>query len=339
MSEQGIEEGFSYDGQLVFNGLYSTDVLNSGVEFEQVAENELNDFGRGEPESPSKGYELLEFTNYAAESEFLSKNLREGVEDIHALRRKYEQWDTRENRSGEIIDVREIDHYDVYWDFPEYLFVKGNKTQASRASEIVGYTLGDYLSSREIEFHPDFILWLFYQFKSGKSRLNEDFKINLLSDTEIKGDREDRYGKRSRVDKSTDITKSTTALIGILRGKDLTTLEGVFEVQDKYVKANIEVGGRVHIKASHAIEGSDQLERMCLAIMFLRELLSLFEYWENLPGEEKYPPVDFFTELYEECEKQGAELTFSYDDVIEIYRQKRSQGVGTEKQSGLVDFI
>jgi hypothetical protein len=124
----------------------------------------------------------------------------------------------------------------------------------------------------------------------------------------------------------------------MLKNKDLTRLEGVFDVVDKYVKANIEVGGRVHVKASHSIEGAEDVYRMSLAITFLRELVSLYEDWIELPGDNKYPPLDFFTELYEECEKQGAELTFPYDDVVETYRQRRNQGEGRVKQSDIDEF-
>lgn len=338
MSEQKPADQYSYDGQLVFNGLYSTDVLNAGLDFERVTEKELNDFERGGPDNPSDGYELLEFAKYASESHFLDGDLAQSMSDIHAIRRKYEQWDTLENASGVDTDVREVNHYDIYWDYPKYLFIKGNKTQSRRASEIVNYTLGEYLKSREIKFHPDFLLWIFYQFKAGDSRLNDEFRVNLLSDAEIEGDQEDRYGKRSRVDKSTDITKSTTVLIGLLRGKNLTRLEGVFEVSNKYVKANIEVGGRVHVKASHAIEAGNALHRMSLTITFLRELISLYEDWEDLPGEDKFPPIDFFKDLYDECKRQGAELTFSYDEVIETYRQKRKHGGGSQMQTGLGKF-
>jgi hypothetical protein len=338
MSRQETDEPYSYDGQLVFNGLYVTDLLEPDIDFEQVAEEDLSDFEIGDPENPSDGYELLEFSRYASESQFLSKKLEQSVDQVQAIRRKYEKWDEREDPTGEATDVRDVKHYDIYWDHPDYLFIKGNKTQADRASEIIEFTFGSYLTSREIEFRPDFLLWVFYQFKSGSSDLNDSVGINLLSDAEIQGEQEDRYGKRSRVDKSTDITKSTTVLIGLLRGKDLTRLEGVFEVEDEFVKANIEVGGRVHVKASHSIEGAEKIHRMSLAITFLREFISLFEYWEELPSEQKYPPLEFFEELYDECEKQGAEVTFPYDDVVETYRQKRMSGAEKEKQSGLSEF-
>ena len=338
MSSQEADTQYAFDGQLVFNGLYSTNVLDAGLNFDSVVENELNDFSKGEPGSPSRGYELLKFAEFATQSHLLGDNIKNSVEDIQAIRRKYESWDSGEDIDGNEVSVRSVNHYDIYWDVPDYLFVKGNKTQASRASDIVQYTLGDYISATEIEFHPDFLLWLFYRFKSEDTQLNDNFKINLLSDAEIEGEKEDRYGKRSRVDKSTDITKSTTVLIGMLKNKDLTRLEGVFDVVDKYVKANIEVGGRVHVKASHSIEGAEDVYRMSLAITFLRELVSLYEDWIELPGDDKYPPLDFFTELYEECEKQGAELTFPYDDVVETYRQRRNQGEGRVKQSDIDEF-
>jgi len=54
--------------------------------------------------------------------------------------------------------------------------------------------------------------------------------------------------------------------------------------------------------------------------------------------EYRYPPLEFFIDVYEECERQGIEVTFSIDDVIEEYRQKGSSEDYDEYQSGLGEF-
>jgi hypothetical protein len=150
------------------------------------------------------------------------------------------------------------------------------------------------------------------------------------------------YGKEVSVDRSTDVTKSTNVLSGILRGKDLIGLEGIFSARGNFIKANIQVGGRVHIKVSQDIADVDDLQRMSLALIFLRELLELYEEWEEKPGSEKIPPPEFLEEVYEECKRQGEEPVFSFDHVVEQHRNKRAQvgqGKNNDRQSGLTSYL
>lgn len=341
MSGPESGEDYSYDGYLVFNGLYSTNVLNPDFDFDEIVNVVLVDFERGKPEEPKSGYELLKFGDIVEQSHLISPDLKEILSDVRAIRHRYEEWETRELKSGEKEPTREVRSFDLYWDYPEYMFVKGDKTQASRASQIVNYELGEYLTSKKIEFNPDFLLWLFYKEKSSNT-VGDNLDISLLSDAAIEGEEEDMYGKEVSVDRSTDITKSTNVLSGILRGKDLIGLEGIFNARGNFVKANIQVGGRVHIKVSQDIADVEDLQRMSLALVFLRELLRLYEEWEEKPGSEKIPPPNFLEEVYEECKRQGEEPVFSFDHVVEQYRNKRAkggQGGNNDRQSGLTAYV
>lgn len=332
------EEDYSYDGYLVFNGLYSTNILNPDFDLDEIVNDVLVDFERGDPDEPKSGYELLEFGEIVEQSHLISPDLKTALSDVRSIRHRYEEWETRELRNGEMVPTRDVRSFDLYWDYPDYMFVKGDKTQASRASQIVNYELGDYLTSKKIEFNPDFLLWLFYKEKSSGT-LDDDLDISLLSDAAIEGDEEDMYGKEVSVDRSTDITKSTNVLSGILRGKDLIGLEGIFNARGKFIKANIQVGGRIHIKVSQDIADVNDLQRMSLALVFLRELLRLYEEWEEKPGSDKIPPPEFFEEVYEECKRQGEEPVFSFDHVVEQYRNKRAQGGNNDRQSGLTPYL
>ncbi|MBX0287540.1 hypothetical protein EGH22_14500 [Halomicroarcula sp. F28] len=338
MSGSDLEKEFRYDGQLVFNGLYSTEVVDAGINFEQVAKEQLTDFTKGSPDNPSKGYGLIPYSEYVENSSKLPSEIKQTAEDIRALRRKYEDWEVGETKEGEELEFRQTESYDIYWDFPEFLLIKGNKTQAKRASEIVDYQFSDYLKAVEIEFDPYFLQWLFYRRHADKTNLRDNLTINMLRDAEIEGEREDRYGKRNQVDKSTDVTKSLPILLGILDGKDITSLEGIFDVRGNFVAASIELGGRVHVKVEQAIEDVEPISRMTLAILFIRELLSLYNQWESMSLKEKYPPDEFFLEVAEECKRQGSEPTFSFDNVIKENRQLRTQGSQNDTQAGLSDF-
>lgn len=338
MSLTDTEPDFQYDGHLVFNGLYQTKVLNADFDFERIIDEKLKDFERGSSDKPMDGYEPMDFGAIANESRLLSDQLKDLTSDVKAIRHKYEEWEERELPNGKSEDTRDIRSYDLYWDFPQYIAVKGDKGQAKKATNLVNLKLDSYISSREIEFEPDFLLWIFYKAMNDES-LSANLDARILSDANIEGE-EDRYGKEVTVDRSTDVTKSTNILSGILRNRDLIGLEGTFDARGHFVKANIQVGGRVHIKAAHAINEANDLERIAISIVFLHELMDSYINWEQLPGEEKYPPTSFFEAVHEECSRQGDEPTFSWDDVINEYQTKSTEGPieSGERQAGLGDF-
>lgn len=341
MSDLRSNGSYSYDGRLVFNGLYSTEILDPDFDLETTVEEGLKDFARGTNEEPGSGYHMLDFTERISESPDISRQIKSEMEGIHGIRYQYEEWNEREvesmNGDGtEYRNVRTTDSVDVYWDSPNYLFIKGNKTEARQAGSLIESKLGDYIRTREIGFASDFLLWILSQYKNGE-QLGEELSAKLLSNARIEGE-EDRFGRSNRVDDSTDIAKATTILMGILRGKEMAFVEGIFGMHGKFVTAKIETGGRIHIKAEQDIEGSSHLERMALSVCFLKELLAVYDYWQSLPSEDKYPPVEFFQNLYEECERQGAEVTFPVDEVIRRYREKGNREEYKERQSGIAEF-
>lgn len=338
MSLTDTEPDFEYDGYLVFNGLYETNVLDADFDFEEIVDEKLKDYSRGSIDSPSDGYEPLDFGELANESRLLSQQLQDLVSNVRAIRHKYEEWEERQLADGETEPTLQVRSYDVYWDFPKYIVVKGDKTQSKRAQELLNLQLGEYITSREIEFEPDFLLWVFYKDMEDEP-LTGNLSTSLLSDAYIEGE-EDRYGKEVSVDRSTDITQSTNILSGILRNRELIGLEGIFDARGHFVKANVEVGGRVHIKVAQAIEEGNDLERITTSIVFLRDLLDAYLKWEGLSDEDKYPPPRFFETVYEECKRQGEEPTFPLDPVIGEYQAKRAGTHFTSgiEQSGIGDF-
>jgi len=341
MSDPRSNGSYSYDGRLVFNGLYSTEILDPDFDLETTVEEGLKDFSRGTNDNPGSGYHMLDFAARVSESPDISRQIKAETEDLYGIRYRYEEWNEREvestNSDGtEYRNVRTTDSVDVYWDSPNYLFIKGNKTEARQAGSLIESKLGDYIRTREIGFASDFLLWILSQYKNGE-QLGEELSAKLLSNARIEGE-EDRFGRSNRVDDSTDIAKATTILMGILRGKEMAFVEGIFGMHGKFVAARIETGGRIHIKAEQDIEGSSHLERMALSVCFLKELLAVYDHWQSLPPEDKYPPVEFFKSLYEECQRQGAEITFPVDDVIERYRQKGNREEYKQRQAGIAEF-
>lgn len=340
MGQSVAADTFDYDGHLVFNGLYYTTVLNAEFDLDQIVDEKLSDFTAGSPKSPGNGYRILNFAKHLDSSTQIPTALKQQIEHIRGIRYEYEEWGYSEIRQDEELiktDVRETDSFDIYWSFPDYLFVKGNKTEARKAKQLLKYELNDYIKVNNIEFDPDFLLWMFSRKKSGQA-LGEGISVSMLTDCEIEGEQRDRYGKRNTVDNSTDVTKSTTALMGILRNKALTGLEGVFELNGQFVSAELSSEGRVHIKAEQDISESNRIKRMALSLYFLDHVIALYDTWEGLSPNERYPPEEFFRDIYEECKKQGAEVTFPVNDVIKEYGNKGNSEEYQQHQSGLEEF-
>lgn len=340
MSLEGLEE-FSYDGQLVFNGVHTTSLLDSSFDFNRVVGGELVDYSQGTFEEPGRGYQIIPFQEHIGKDCDIDRDVTDILGEVHAFRYLEEEWEHQEVDIGGDTDIcpamTGISSFDAYWSSPDHLFIKGNKTQADQATDLLSLTLEDYMKLQELSFSPDFLLWIFSREKNNEDVLGE-LSVNMLTDAEISGNEPDLFGQRSKVDDSTDITKSAPVLMGVLRQKGLVALEGVFGLGGKFVRARISTGGRVHIKADHAIKGSSDTERMAISIAFLKEFTNLYKRWQNLDAEKRYPPTDFFKDIYEECERQGVEIHFSIDDVIKKYRRKGGSKEYQQYQSGLDDF-
>lgn len=338
--ELGEREPFTYDGQLVFNGIYTTKIINSNLDFQEVISNDLTNFSDGSIDNPGHGYQVLPFSQFMEDTSVSPKIERE-LGEIHGFRYLEEIWEYHEVAINGSTENRPTlaknSSFDAYWAYPDYLFIKGNKTETRKAEELVQYALDDYIQIKEISFHPEFLLWLFSKEKNGDD-LPGSISINMLTDAEISGESPDLLGQHSKVTDSIDITKSALVLIGVLQQKGLVALEGVFEIGGQFVRARISTDGRIHIKADHAIKGSSDFERIILSLAFMRNFTGLYQYWEDLDAENRYPPVEFFIDLYNECDRQGIEINFSIDDVIGKFREKGSTEEYEQYQSGLADF-
>ncbi|AHZ22016.1 hypothetical protein E6P09_07495 [Haloferax mediterranei ATCC 33500] len=342
MRGESIEE-FSYGGRLVFNGVYSTNVLDADLDFDHVVDEQLQDFTSGSIDVPGRGYQTIPFQEYIEQEREIGGPLTELLGQVHGFRHQKERWDRLDvdlsgnGASGKRPTLTGVSTFDAYWAKPDYLFVMGDKTKAEAAGSLLKDTFRDLISIEELFFDPDFLLWLFSK-KKNDEKLPGELSISMLTDAEITGEERDFFGKHSKVGDSTDVTKSAPVLMGVLQQKGLVSIEGVFGLSDKFVRARISDEGRVHIKADHAIAGSSDFERIAISIAFLRLFTSLHDEWKQMDPKDRYPPLEFFMDIYNECKRQGVNITFSIDDIVEEYRKKGSQEEYDERQSGLGEF-
>lgn len=317
---------FEYDGQLVFNGIHITDVLEDDVKPQRIVEN-LPEFEQGMADDPGSGYTDLNVEELISDADWMDNELKAVAENLSSFRYLYEDWYEREaDVDGErrLVHVNRIKDVDIYWAYPDYMFFRGQQTDSDQTESDIVDELDGKARLDTVTFDEDFLLWILYKYRNDDD-LTPTLRPRLLTDCQTTGD-EDNYGGRNEVGDSADISKSVPLLDGILRGKDLAMLEGDFVVHDNHVTAKVESRGRVHVKASKGdVRSANPLRRVTLSLQFLIEFTSLYEQWRNdMANTDKYPPDDFFTDIYNECDTQGNHITYSIKPVRDEYRRKRN---------------
>jgi len=319
------EEQFEYEGRLVFNGLFQTDVGN--VDYSGILE-QLPTYHQGSPTDPGHGFAKIDLEDWIGVDSLLEPELEALADETIAFRYIVEEYHEEEfvdiEGNTEVAYSRSTNTVDVYWLFPDFLFLRGTK---NNVQEVKNYLrqLSHEIQLNKMEFEPDFLIWIFYKYYSNQN-LRDRFRVHRLTDAKITGEH-DVFGKKRRISDSTDLIKSPSVLTAILRGEDLMTLGSHFSSGsfDK-VSADISAGGRIHVKAqSGSIQDSRPLRRILISLRFIENLSSTYIQWENLEPRDKYPPVIFFEELYGELDELGISVDFALDRVIDEYNAKRGE--------------
>ncbi|WP_336358539.1 hypothetical protein [Haloarcula sp. CGMCC 1.6347] len=322
------DESFSYDGYLVFNEILSfseTESIDSLLSKCPLFEDLVN-----VEESPV-GITKQPFTEYYPAPDIhpnsYEHDLLEEVTEVKVRNETFEKV-TGLNDEGEIqeLAVRSVESTDSYWVHPNFVLIRGSKSESSRAKNNFQEWTGKHNSFKSLDFDSDFLLWLFYNACHDGS-ISGNFKIDTLTDAKITGGKSTDFGEMNRASESEDITRSTQVLLSILTVQgELTMLGGMFNYNNNYISADISENGRIHIKANSGdIKTFSDLRRVLISVDFVRELAFIYEYWEGLQPNERYPPLEFFEDLKDRISEPGTEFELSLDPVIEKYREKRNQ--------------
>jgi len=323
------DDYFEYQGNLIYNRIYRTDVGEKDIpikDMKTIFEENLPEFSEGTAENPGSGYKNINLKKYLEDSEIENDILTE-KENLVSIRYIYEKWREMEipvNGEREVRKIPEERNVDIYWVYPNYVFVRGQKRPSKKTGKVIQDKV-PRIEFDQIQFHRDFLLWIIYKYEEGES-IGKELEVKTLTDSETRGDR-DRYGKRQIVHGSTDISKSIPIIIGILREKKLSMLEGTFKFKNRLVNAEIDTDGRIYLKVSRSafLKDVDDITRISTSIEFIRKFIDLYEDWKQLPDKEKYPPLKFFKYLYEEARKGGIQINFSIDGLLKEYAEKRGE--------------
>ena len=326
-----LGDGFEYQGYLLFNGIYKTDFI--GEEYHGGKNEASGQLSKDLPEyrdtdqSSSEGYLPLNLREALFDDPSISEELETVADQIIANRYVYETRDTVDAYyNGDEIqaEVPSRNDADIYWEYPDYLYLRGSKDDVDETREKTFKVLQGNVKYTPIDFDGDFLLWLYYKTYEGQG-LPTRLSVDRFTDTEITGDR-DAFGETNSVDDSTDLEVCIPMIAGILRDKSISMLQGYYDLYNQY-KLKAQVGsGRVHIKATEGdIQTATDSRRMAISLAYLSELLELHGHWQNLPPTDKYPPRSFFEDLYQTAQDQGIEIESISQDVLDKYGGLRDE--------------
>ncbi len=349
-------DDFEYPGQLVFNGIFRTDVEpeESDVDREELKDRlteRLYPYSEGKPGDPGKGYNEIHLSKFLDDAVIKGKtppnsslvDIAENIITQEYIREVYDE-DEVVNSEGEskIQFTRNYLRTRLYWDFPELIFFQGAKQKVEK-------TVGDTRSAlnvsadggldsfrsdggnstnvtlRPIDFDSHFLLWLLYKDYADES-IGDNIRIYRITDAEAEGgEQQDFFGLSNQVEDSVDVVRSTAFIEAISKNKLPSMIEGQFNMHGHDLRVKIYDYGKVHLKAREDLRQEDDLVRLLISLRFLRKLTDLREEWGNQPANEKYVPPSFIEELDGIADEQGVDISFSREEIVEELLDRRGE--------------
>jgi hypothetical protein len=331
------QELYQYDGWLVFNELFTTEVFGEeDLSAEDVIEG-FKTYEEGIPKDSQRGFKITEFPNHLQTMGQLSDELYEFAENIHSFNYVdedwVEQWGFNADGEEQLYYLPEHDKVDIFWDTDGgVMMFRGDKQLLARKRKDLRGDLSGSLKIDDITFDFDFFLWVLYK-KYKSEQLNSNLRVRSLTRGKTIGEREDNLGREVQVKGTKDVLKSVMLIAPLLYGKKIHSIQGSFIIGDRnQIKAEIHHEGKVHVKVTDSpLSGLNDLQRMGLSVWFLSELVHLYTFWENLDPTDRYPPKSFFDDLADNAEEEGWDLQFDPVEVKREYARKR-QGTGNSEQ-------
>jgi len=327
MSGPFPEDEFSYDGWLVFNGLFSVNAKDGDQSPEELIDG-LNQYVKPEPGEQAKGFARGNLDQTLGTAGDVTWSLQRFSERLYPFEYKRTRWESQsgidDDGNSQTIQQQKQDGIDIYWETEENLMIfRGRKAWLAQNRKRLRGGLSEKVELEELNFDYDFFLWVLFRTFNGKG-LTSELSIREISTVGTTSKSIDNTGQGVRVEDSKNVLRSVPAIIALLDQKKPKELECKFVLDNQVVKAKIEYGGKVHVKVTdNELEGLSDLRRMGASLQFIFELLHQYEVWCDLPPTQKYPPEDFFYDLAERAKEEGYTLNGQLKKVPEEYRRKR----------------
>lgn len=328
-----MESNYTYQGWLVFNGLYTTESYGEGSEddVEDVVE-AFDQYNGGTPIESDSGLERINFANELKQIDEINEQLERLADQTLSFEFTDEKWvetfGYNEEGEEQIFYTEEHDNLIFFWNYVDgTMMLKGDKQSLNKKSDQLQGSLADDFRMESIDFDYDFFLWLiFNEYTDGGLSAGSDITIRKITQSEtIESNPTD--DERISVEGKDNLLHSVVFIAPVLNGKKVDSLQGQFLIGSRQVTAKIGFGGRVHVMIGDTpMESWEDIRRMGTALLFLSELTDLYQTWKNLSPDQKYPPGSFFDDLADEADNEGWRLRFDPEELKQEYERKRTTG-------------
>lgn len=212
-----------------------------------------------------------------------------------------------------------ISESDLYWNFPNYLLVKGKKRGVEGARSRLQSQLVDSMRTKEMQFQSDFFMWLISRHRMS-DELPGELSIRGIQRIEAGGEEE---SSKLQMEGDGDITTISLAHI-LSEDAEISTLEVSWIHRGETIRAEI-TSDTIHVYVSESLDDYSDIERMSTSLLFCYELLDLYSDWRSLQPSDRYPSMDFFQEFYDEASEKGLNLSYESDTISRYQRLRKKE--------------
>lgn len=317
------DNAFTYDGHLIFHP-YSTTIRSENEGQTNISKSlseSLPEYSDSNTEK-NKGFKKIHLDEHYRNRDFSRELDPSSIIALQFIREEIQSTEAYYDGKRVEVEIPERHSADIYWHYPDYMFFRGAQIDVKEAQSSIRSALFQYVRIENIGFEPDFLLWLFYNYFSSLD--NNLIDILRITNVGLEGSH-DLFGAENLVRDSVDAARSVPILLGLLQNKSITSLEADFNHNGDQIRAEIK-RGKVLLKASKGVMTSaTDLNRIMTALEFMRNIVKTFKKWQHLAPSQKYPPLDFFKELYDVCKEQGIRIDSPSTEPLREYAAKRGE--------------
>lgn len=308
-------------------------------------------FSEGDPENPGKGYQSIDDTHTDHLSRIISRppargrfhsgsgnNLnpldgdelksyldsdRDGRSSL-TFEFEYEVFKEQEAAvDGERRDVHvpETRRALGHWREDGALFLRGRPRTVDMVIGDLQKELESHISFEKVEIDSDFLLWLFYNWRSN-GEASSILEVDDITHVRISGNNERSERMEFRLESEKDPEQ---ALARIISGGKLIEIGGKFRVDGIGFYGNMDTRGSLSVTTLWSDTESEPQEMVHFHSGLAQKLIDLFGYWSDLEAENRYPEPSFFVPSSSEL-NNALESTTSLNEVMETYVLKRRHG-------------
>ena len=211
-----------------------------------------------------------------------------------------------------------------------FICIIGNKQVTRPEIEIKNFLEDNNIEYEEINFTHDFLFWVLWKLNNGEDispEISIDFFDNLrVGSSRAHNARRDNALNSIKTEGGGQELPSLPICYGLFNQKPINHLKGEFLYNDKTFKFSINISkegefekSNMLIYSQRSLSGLMYSDKLQLVLPFLYKLSNVVRTWEN-SGENRYPPIEYIEELFENAQEEYNEMVESYESYKENYQ-------------------